>query len=1091
MRAYHDSRELKFRYPFGAVALGGAVSISIDTWDGEPEWAELKVRVDKKEDRYYTMDRDGGHFYVTVTPKTADIHWYSFILHYPGGAVRWYGPRQGSVGGIGQMYDGQCPEYQITAYVPRAVPDWYKNAICYQIFPDRFFRGEDWRENAMKALSKPRNGTPKALVEDWNTPVSYKRMRDGRISVWEFYGGTLSGIEEKLDYLKGLGITAIYLNPIFEAVSNHRYDTGDYRKVDPMLGDEEKFASLCRAAEERGISLILDGVFNHTGCDSKYFNKFGNYPDPGACQGPASRYYNWFRFYDFPNRYECWWGNDELPDVEEHDPDFKSYIAGDTDSVVRHWLRLGAKGWRLDVADELPDDFIEDIKTAVVAEKGGEGLLMGEVWEDASNKVAYGELRRYFLGSELDCVMNYPVRYAVLYYLLGDVPAWALNETMWSLKENYPPENFNASFNLMGSHDRARVLTALGGAPRPEQLSEEQKKSYRLSDSQRGLAKGKLWLMALLQMTLPGVPCVYYGDEAGMEGYADPFNRGTYPWGREDKDCYTIYRNAINLRRAFPELAGADFSPFCFGDDVFGFYRDWEDEGIAVLVNRGSRSQEVTIDSHGEDVTDILGGTKFELRDGKVRVVLWSLGSAILHFHKRVRLGLPMERGAGILAHITSVARSADKVELRSDGEEFVNFLYKTGQKYWQLLPLNPTDEHGSPYAGPSAFAGNLDFCRFKGSTLRHMFDEFVPDKAYERFKTENAHWLEPWCSYAALKKRFGGKPFTQWPREYRRFRSGICDGDSELAAERDFQEFCQFQFDTEWHELRAYANSRGIKIIGDIPMYVSADSADVWANPEEFTVDGDGNAVFIAGVPPAWNDDGQVWGNPLYNWDVMEKDGYTWWLRRFKRMMDLYDYVRLDHFMGFESCWAIPAGKGPADGQWRFGPGIKLFKAAYDKFGPLPFLAEDLGAITPAIRALLSRCGFPGTDIMQYQFDPVYGYWPQKDKVAYSGTHDNETLVGYAANRYPNEKPVLAARRMRKNLFASSADVVILQLQDVCGLGNEARMNTPGTTGGNWRWRVKPADFREERFSDYKSAADRLLADTKESRRLDIYEGL
>ncbi len=1076
MRAYHDSRELKFRSPFGAVALGGAVRISIDTWDGEPEWAELRVRVDKKGENFYKMDREGGRFTAAVTPGTADLYWYSFILHYPDGAVRWYGPQNGRVGGVGEMYESVCPEYQITVYVPRAVPEWYKNAVCYQIFPDRFFRGRDWRERAEKVLAQNRKGTPKAIVEDWDTPVDYKRFPDGRIRSWEFYGGTLSGIEEKLNYLAGLGVTALYLNPIFEAVSNHRYDTGDYRKIDGMLGDEESFAHLCREAEKRGISVILDGVFNHTGCDSKYFNKYGNYPDPGACQGPESRYYTWYRFYDFPRKYECWWGVDDLPDVEEHNPDYRDYIFGAEDSVVRHWLRRGAKGWRLDVADELPDDFIRGIKSAVLAERGEDGLLMGEVWEDASNKVAYGELRRYFLGDELDCVMNYPVRYAILYFLKGTNSAQNVLETMRSLQENYPPENFRAAFNLMGSHDRARILTALGDAPAPESISDSEKFRYRLTDAQKGLAKGRLWLLALLQMTLPGVPCVYYGDEAGMEGYADPYNRGPYPWGHEDRDCMTIYRNAINLRRAFPELPDADFEPFAFGDDVFGYYRDWKDEGIAVIVNRGGNTREIAIDARGEDVTDILGGVKYEFRNGRVAVTLWPMGSAVFYFHKKVRLGRAMARGAGVLAHITSLPDAKGRGNIGECARKFVDFLADSGQKYWQILPINPTDPYGSPYAGASAFAANPALLPESEAELRAEFERFTPDAGYAEFLAANGKWLTPYALFMAIKKTVSREHHIRWPEKYRRFSPALAR-DETLAGEAEFQKFCQYRFELAWRELRAYAGAKGVSIIGDMPMYVSGDSADVWAEPDLFMADEKGAPALAAGVPPAWNDEGQIWGNPLYNWDAMEKTGFDWWMRRFERMLDLYDYTRLDHFMGFESAWGIPEGKKPADGRWITGPGMKLFRAAYEKFGPLPFVAEDLGGITPAVRALLARCGFLGTDILQYQNgEPIDGYFPAGEKIAYSGTHDNETLAGFAKRRYPGLDAVEAARKLKERLFASSADVVILQLQDVLELGDEARMNTPGTTGKNWSWQAEEKDFKD--------AGERLLSDTIKFKR-------
>ena len=1064
MRAYHDSRELKFRSPFGAVALGGAVSVSIDTWEGEPEWAELRVRVNNKSEEYYPMDREGGRFTCRVTPASADLYWYNCLLRYPDGSVRWYGPRRGSVGGVGELYEDGCPEYQITVYVPRKMPEWYKNAICYQIFPDRFHRGADWKERAEKVLSQKRAGTPKAVLEDWDAPVGYKRLPDGRIKTWEFYGGTLEGITEKLDYLKGMGITAIYLNPIFEAASNHRYDTGDYRKIDGLLGDEESFRRLCAEAEKRGISLILDGVFNHTGCDSKYFNKFGNYPGPGAYQGPESRYFDWFRFYDFPAKYECWWGNEDLPDVEEHNPGYKSYICGDADSVVRHWLRLGARGWRLDVADELPDDFIADIKSAIVAEKGDQGLLMGEVWEDASNKVAYGELRRYFLGGELDCVMNYPLRSAVLYFLMGSNSAQNVLETVRSLQENYPPESFNACLNLMGSHDRARILTALGGAPAPESISDEEKAKYRLSDAQRGLAKGRLWLLALLQMTLPGVPCVYYGDEAGMEGYADPYNRGPFPWGHEDQNCRTIYRNAINLRRAFPELPGASFEPFAFGDDVFGFYREWEDGGIVVAVNRGWEERRITLDAHGREVSDILGGTKYEFGDGRVTVTMWPMGSAILYLHERERLGLTPPRGAGVLAHITSLPNGKRRGDMGRCAERFLDFLRDSGQKYWQILPLNPTDRFGSPYAGTSAFAGNVALLAQSEEELRAEFAGFVPDTRYASFLTENDRWLAPYALFMAIKKTVSQKHHREWPEKYRRYdRSLLLD--EALAPEAEFQKYCQYRFELRWHELRRLANEKGVAIIGDMPMFVSGDSSDVWAEPELFMTGDGGGEALVAGVPPAWNDQGQIWGNPLYDWEAMEKTGYDWWMRRFRRMLDLYDYVRLDHFMGFESAWGTPEGRPPAEGRWIAGPGVKLFRAAWEKFGPLPFVAEDLGSITPAVRALLARCGFPGSDILQYQnADPLEGYYPPKEKIGYSGTHDNETLAGFAA------------RKLKTRLFASDADVVILQLQDVLGLDNASRMNTPGTVHGNWSWQAREKDF--------KGAQERLLSDTKLTNR-------
>ncbi len=313
-------------------------------------------------------------------------------------------------------------------------------------------------------------------------------------------GRNARGIEEKLPYLASLGVTVLYLNPIFEAASNHRYDTADYTRVDPLLGRKKDFESLCEAARKRGIRIVLDGVFNHTGADSVYFDKFGNY-------GTAEKYRSWFRFGDqYRHGYECWWDVPDLPNVEENDPSFREFLCGE-DGVVRRWLRRGASGWRLDVADELPDSLIRDIRAAMKEEKE-DSLLLGEVWEDASNKVSYGALREYFLGSELDATMHYPFRTAVLDFLLGKIHAQAACDAFWTIQEHYPKENLYAALNLIGSHDRARVLTVLGGDV------------------------NALKMAMFLQFALPGVPSIYYGDEAGMTGGTDPYNRGSFPWGK-------------------------------------------------------------------------------------------------------------------------------------------------------------------------------------------------------------------------------------------------------------------------------------------------------------------------------------------------------------------------------------------------------------------------------------------------------------------------------------------------------------------------------------------------------------------------------
>ena len=527
----HDARNEKYRRPFGAAAVLTRGTLAAEG-NGAPQMT-LRLHRFRGEDELLPMTRRAdGLFALELTlPAQGCILWYSFLS---GGEET--APRQ------------------LTVYEPAPVPDWWKNAVCYQIFPDRFAREADWQPKQ----PEKRKGTHRFLVEDWDTPAFYPRGEDNTVTSWPFWGGTLRGIEEKLPYLAELGVTVLYLNPIFEAASNHRYDTADYTRVDPLLGTEADFVSLCAAAEKRGIRILLDGVFNHTGADSVYFDKFGNY-------GTGAQYRSWFRFGpQYTHGYECWWDVPDLPDVEERDPGYQEFICGEN-GVLRRWLRLGASGWRLDVADELRDWFIRRIRTALKAEKP-DGVLMGEVWEDATNKVSYGELREYLLGRELDSTMHYPFRTLALDFLRGRCTAGEAAERLWTIKENYPPEQQYGALNLVGSHDRERALTLLGGDLRKREL------------------------LAVLQFVMPGVPCLYYGDEAGLTGGTDPYNRGSFPWGRENGELAEHYRALARLYRENPVLRTGEFEPVSFGDDVLGARRrDAGGERLA-LVNRAAQA---------------------------------------------------------------------------------------------------------------------------------------------------------------------------------------------------------------------------------------------------------------------------------------------------------------------------------------------------------------------------------------------------------------------------------------------------------------------------------------------------------------------
>lgn len=1024
--------------------------------------ATLRVWTDERGEELLPMEGacedDHVHYSVSYTPAQTGVVWYSFDLAASDGATWRYGAREGWTTGEGDFAYGDPPSFQLTVYVPRQTqPDWYKNGIVYQVFPDRFARGADWRERAEKALAAHREGPARVLVEDWDTPPAYKKSEDGDILEWGFYGGTLRGVREKLDYLADLGVTVIYLNPIFEAASNHRYDTADYLRIDPMLGDEEEFCALAREAAARGISIMLDGVFNHCGQDSRYFNRYGNYLDPGAWQGDESPYRDWF-FFNEDGTYDGWWGNPDLPDVNEKSPEYRELICGQ-DGVVRKWLRAGARGWRLDVADELSDGFIEDIKAAMVAERP-DGALVGEVWEDASNKMAYGKLRQYFEGTELDGTMNYPLRTALLAFVRNQIGAPEMAARLEQLRENYPRDAFFSCLNLLGSHDRERLFTMLGDAPDPDTLSEEECAAFRLDEGHASLAMSRLWLTVLLQMTLPGVPCVYYGDERGMEGFRDPYNRAAFPWDGGRMDCATVFRNAIAVRKALPVLTTGDFEPFADGEDVFGFWRRGEDgECVCVLANASLHdAHTVRVPMAGEAVSDVVSGAAPAVVDGCAEAFLWPLGTAVLHFHKQRRLQEPLEPGMGVLCHVTSLPNEGRPGTLGAPARRFVDWLAECGQTYWQVLPVNPADGYGSPYAGLAAFAGNACLLEKDPADVLAELRDADDDPDYQAFLQKNKYWLTPYATFRAIKDLLGEGPWQEWPDAYARFSPGLARR-VELADGVDRHRKLQYEFQREWDELRAYANGRGIKIVGDMPMYVSGDSADVWAERDIFELDEKGYAQVQAGCPgDGFDPEGQLWGNPTYRWDVLATRGYDWWLARLERAVKTYDYVRLDHFIGFSSYYKIAKGKPAREGSFSFGPGLDLFRAAYQKLGPLPFIAEDLGVITPAVRALIAETGIPGMDIVQFSDGDVReGYEPKPGTVTFTGTHDNQTLLGFCQSHFGLEGDEAAqmADRIAASVLGSKNDVAIMPLQDVLGLDDAARMNVPGVAEGNWSWQA------------------------------------
>lgn len=530
------------------------------------------------------------------TPEQSGLYFYRFEIDTWRGTLG-ITSRFGGESGIDEFGapEGEC--WQLTVFESQyQTPDWLSGGIMYQIFPDRFYRSGTTKYNVPQ---------DRYLHQRWGSQPEWRPNHQGEITNSDYFGGDLEGIIQKLDYLQSLGITCIYLNPIFEAHSNHRYDTADYTKVDLLLGTKEDFKRLCKEANKRGMHIMLDGVFNHTGSDSIYFNRKGRYQTLGAYQSQESPYYDWYQFYQWPEQYACWWNFETLPNVNETNETYNAYING-TDGVIQTWLKAGADGWRLDVADELPDLFLDDITKAAKQVKPT-SMILGEVWEDASNKMAYGQRRRYLLGKQLDSVMNYPFREAIIGFLTGKNPA-EMMELIMTVLEHYPPSAIHLLMNHIGTHDTERILTVLGGEPLNGRDREWQSKT-KLSQEQRSKGLALLKLASLMQYTLPGIPCVYYGDEAGMEGYRDPFNRGCFPWGHEDAELVNWYRSLGKIRHSCEVLKQGTLEPYYADDDCFVYVRSDEAVGqkLLVAVNRTAQRKQLCMVQEWETASALLG----------------------------------------------------------------------------------------------------------------------------------------------------------------------------------------------------------------------------------------------------------------------------------------------------------------------------------------------------------------------------------------------------------------------------------------------------------------------------------------------------
>ena len=570
MRILFDSKLSQFKTPFGVLHPGKpcTMHIQIPVSCRTTRVQLLLLRENCATEREIEMSlQERGELYecygCTFALERAELYFYCFRITTANEQFRLFKQGNDTNMEAGDLWQLSCVEERYP------VPEVLRGAVMYQIFPDRFYQS-----GVCDCAEKLR---PYYVHESRDELPVYLPNEHGEMLNNDFFGGNLNGIREKLPYLHGLGVEILYLNPIFMAFSNHRYDTYDYKRVDPMLGTEADFTALCEAAHVLGMKVVLDGVFSHVGSRSPYFQS--------AISDPASPYRSWFRFLHYPDIYESWWGITTLPCVDKMNESYIRYIIKDEDSVLAHWLRLGADGFRLDVVDELPDAFVERLRRRL-RELNPEAILIGEVWEDASNKIAYNVRRRYFTGRQLDSVMNYPWQKAILRYVRGEDGGEALGERIMTIAENYPPDVLSAVMNILSTHDTARALTALID---PTDADRAELAKRHMDELTRERALQLLRMAAFLQFTLPGAPCIYYGDEAGMDGYRDPFNRRCFPWGQENEPLQAFYASLARLKKESPALRRGDVTVVEAGNGRLLFLRKVAGQTLAVCCNRSQQ----------------------------------------------------------------------------------------------------------------------------------------------------------------------------------------------------------------------------------------------------------------------------------------------------------------------------------------------------------------------------------------------------------------------------------------------------------------------------------------------------------------------
>ena len=576
MRILYDSKQPQFKTPFGTLTPGQVCTLHIhiptsvlttkvtcvfNHEDGS--WAQNAVLAFQMKKGAYDVFE--GQFSIPCP----GLFFYYFVIDTQGGSFRLFKQGDDTNMEAGDLWQLSCIPADFTT------PDWAKGATIYQIFPDRFFASG--RADVTGKLK------PYTIHKNWYDEVDWKPTPDGQVLNNDFFGGNFRGITEKMDYIADLGVTILYLNPISKSFSSHRYDTGDYKTPDPLLGTDADFAALCDAAHARGVRVILDGVYSHTGSNSLYFNREGAFPSVGAYNSKESPYYSWYTFYNWPNVYHSWWDFDTLPTVNKMDPAFVRYIITDEDSVLAHWLRLGADGYRLDVADELPDEFIKLLRNRI-KELNPDALLLGEVWEDATTKFGFDHRRTYLLGKGLDSVMNYPFKNAVLDFVKGKPAEQAAGEIL-SICEHYPAPALNTALNFLSTHDTERALTVIADEP-ANGRGREWQSGRNVSGEAYEEGMLRLRMAYAIIYTLPGLPCLYYGDEIGMQGYRDPFNRGYYCWDSHEERLKPVLAQLAQLRHSCEAFRTGALRVLRAEGGVLHYQRVGATETAEIIVNR-------------------------------------------------------------------------------------------------------------------------------------------------------------------------------------------------------------------------------------------------------------------------------------------------------------------------------------------------------------------------------------------------------------------------------------------------------------------------------------------------------------------------